>query len=140
MAVHIGCYVKCNFEKIKTTRKEYGCPGHGIYSNNSFVYCYRCGRKLETIEEVCEYYPSIHRIIGEYSGLGAVQSDGKLYIVSCYNDGTNFNNQDGEIALDMTVMANAMLAFHRMYKVELEKIRNYGPIEIHFGVLFLDEV
>jgi len=140
VGIHIGCYVKCNFEKIKTTRKVYGCLEHGSYSNKLFLYCHYCGRKLEIFEETVDVYPDMHKVLDKYSSLGSVYAGGGLYMVSSdTSDGTNFSNQDGDIVLNTTVMGNALLEFHRLYALEIEKLRTYGPIEIHFGLLYLDE-
>ena len=139
--MHVGVYVKCNFEKIKTIRKAYGCPTHGTYRSREWLYCPTCGTESGTIDEVCMSNPNMYGIMGDYARLTAVLVGCQLYMVSYdYTDGTSFSNQDGEIVLDMSVMYKAMLAFHRLYDGEIEKLRSYGPIEVHFGLLHLDKV
>jgi hypothetical protein len=138
--MHVGVYAKCEFEKVKTKSKVYGCPDH----RNKFLiehasYCYMCGKPLISFEETYEAYPVADHEPTIYP-LETRLIEDKLYVVSSDNDDSTYFDEYTieELRLDFSVMVDALVKFNSLYKEQLYWLSQYGKIEVHFGILNTD--
>ena len=133
--MHVGVYAKCDFEKVKTTTKVYGCPEHASFNDTNWrKFCAFCGKEMVFFEKEELVYP-VEDYDQRFYPLEKRVVDNKMYMVATdYQDGTTFDYED-ELRIDFSLMVDALMKFNNLYKEQIYNLSKFGKVEVHFGIL-----